>query len=66
MPDRFAPELKVLAVTFSGIVSSYIGYNLTGLDWIRILVLMVTLSYTIRRWYLMEKRNKNYKKNNDE
>lgn len=57
-------ELKVLTVGISGVISSYIGYKLTGLDWLRILVLTATLLYTIRRWYLMEKRNKHFKNNN--
>lgn len=65
MLHKILPEIKVMMVSVAGVGTSFIGYNLTGLDWFRILVLTATLSYTVRRWYLMEKRNKNYKNNQE-
>lgn len=52
-------DFKVLLVSATAILISYIN---TPLDGLRYLVLFATLIYTLRKWYLMEKRNKNNKK----
>ncbi|WP_171017229.1 hypothetical protein [Maribacter sp. ACAM166] len=56
---NFFDDFKVLTASFVAIVLSYIN---TPLDGFRYLVLIATLCYTIRKWYIMEKRNKNNKK----
>jgi len=48
-------DFKVLMVSAIGLVISYISTPLEGL---RYIVLILTALYTIRRWYLMEKRNR--------
>ena len=44
-------ELRVLGVTASGILLSYIKLNDGALDAYRLIVLTATLGYTIYRWY---------------
>jgi len=48
-------DCKVLLVSAFAIIVSYIN---TPLDILRYVVLILTLLYTLRRWYLMEKRNR--------
>ena len=47
-------DFKVLIAGFVGIVMS----SVSPLEGFRYVVLVATLLYTIRKWYLMEKRNK--------
>lgn len=58
---KMIEDLRVIFFGLMGILSTY----LTTLDWLRVVVLIITLLYTVRRWYLMEKRNKNYKNNQE-
>jgi hypothetical protein len=53
-------DFKVLSATCAAMILSYIN---TPLDGFRYIVLIATLCYTIRKWYLMEKQDKNNKKN---
>lgn len=48
-------DFKVLTASFIAIILSYIQ---TPLDGFRYIVLIATLCYTLRKWYLMEKKNK--------
>ena len=49
-------DFKVLGVTVAGIVTSYIITD--PLSFMRWIVLLATLCFTLRRWWIMEKRNK--------
>lgn len=53
-------EMKVPLATAAGILLSFIPTNdsewLNAFRWV---VVLATLGYTVRRWYLMEKENKN-------
>lgn len=58
-PTYAMEDMKVIMATATGIMLSYVQFihapTLNSMRWI---VLVLTMLYTLRRWYLMEKRNK--------
>ena len=52
-----AEDLKIYAIN-----SFTLGISMTSLDtFLKILLLMVTIGYTINKWYLLTKKDKNSK-----
>jgi len=51
-------DFKVLIAGFLGVIMSYVN---TPLEGFRYLVLIATLLYTVRKWYIMEKKSKSNK-----
>lgn len=52
---RLMEDFSVWAVSAIGIIASYI----TAENTLRWIVLLVSLGFTLRRWYIMEKKNRN-------
>ena len=55
-------DIKVPLATATGILLSFVPVN--GNDWLNVfrwIVVLATLCYTVRKWYLMEKENRNNK-----
>lgn len=52
-------DMKVIMATATGIMLSYVQFiHLPTLNSMRWIVLILTALYTIRRWYIMERKNR--------